>query len=94
VVRVEATDILPCRIPRTGGPAVVHTLDIDMTVLKARSNNRGVDGERVDNLAASLRGSIPLPDPVVATWSGTFGLGAPFPAPRAERPSPPSRRDG
>jgi hypothetical protein len=36
------------------GPAVVHTLDIDVTVLRARSNNRGVDVERVDNIAASV----------------------------------------
>jgi hypothetical protein len=49
------------------GPAVVHTLEIDVTVLRARSNNRGVDVERVDNIAASEVPTLRLT--VTTGWS-------------------------
>jgi hypothetical protein len=87
VLSWSRTETASCRAAERG-PVVVHTVEIDVTVPRTRSGDRGVDGECVDNLPAPIL----LPGPVGSTWSGTFGLGAPFPAPRTDRPSP--RRSG
>jgi hypothetical protein len=71
------------------GRAVVHTLDIDVTVLRGRSNNRGVDAERVDNIAASPRGFDPAPRPGCPPWSRTARLGRRSRHPAPKCPPPP-----
>jgi hypothetical protein len=58
-------------LPRSAerGPAVVHTLEIDVTVPRARSTNRGVYVERVDNLSGLW----------MSTWSAKGRLGRAVP---------------